>query len=441
MTHRSLRAALSSLCLVALALACAPACSAEEPRTEASPEPWLRLVDVGEGRLKLEVGERVYTHPDHPSVTMIGAIHIADPRYYDHLDETLKQFDLVLYEGVGPEGAGEVPEDLSDEERVERTESRIRLLAMLLERDRFGATQSEDRAWEGYPETLDDFEARLEALDHARALEWLDAAREDAWGNPLRYELTDDPERYTILSYGADAEAGGRGVDRDLSFALQPAITDAELGASPNIQQQMARTFGLAFQLEEMSHDDPTHVNSDLSIDEVRALLEEKGGDGTMIFGMLDGSGGMAAVAGTVLRAIEFMPGGRAMGKLMMMEMLANADQILEGSANQPGMENMGALFDVIINDRNAKVIEDLQRFLKMKRADIDDVAIIYGVGHMPDLEERLIDELGYELAESDWNLAMRLDVRRAGISEAQANMIRMQIRTQLEAMRSAGEG
>jgi len=122
------------------------------------------------------------------------------------------------------------------------------------------------------------------------------------------------------------------------------------------------------------------------------------------------------------------------------MEMLANADQILAGSANQPGMEGMDALFDVIINDRNAKVIQDLERFLKMKRADINDIAIIYGAGHMPGLEERLINELGYELAESDWNLAMRMDVRRAGISEAQANMIRMQIRTQLEAMRSGDE-
>lgn len=429
MMHRPFTKLAALFALVAPTLALTTSCTAQEPEPS---EPWLEVTDDGKGTLRLRVAERTYTKEGSPSVTMIGAIHIADPRFYGHLTKTLEEFDIVLYEGVGPEGAGELTEDLSDEQRATRTESRIRLLAILLEQQRRG-----DDAWTSYPATIDALDERLSAGGTgSRGLSFLDAARTDGWGNPLVYDVSNDATDFTIVSLGADGAKGGNGVDRDLAYAMQPPLNDAELGGEPGLQQRMAKTFGLAFQGDVMSHDFPNHINADLSVDEVRDLLEARGGDGGAIFGMLDGSSGMATIIGTVLSIIEFLPGGPEMGKLMMMEMLANADLALAGAGNQEGMEEYAALMEVIINDRNVKVIEDLRDVLTMKRAGIDEVAIIYGAGHMLDLHDRLVRDLGYELAESDWNLAIRLNLQRAGIPQGTADMIRDQVRTQLESMR-----
>ncbi|MEM1422786.1 MAG: type II secretion system protein GspG [Planctomycetota bacterium] len=410
----------------------APACAQEASEQE----PWLRVDDSRRGVLDLDVAERRYTMAGAPDVTLVGAIHIGDPRYYMHLEKTLSAFDIVLYEGVGPAGAGELSDDLTDEQRVSRTESRLRLFAMMLESTKRAAGDG----WTGYPQTVEGVRAMMVELDMgARSIEFLEAASSDGWGRPLMYEATGGGEDFRLLSYGADGEQDGRGVDRDLSFDLQPPLSDAELGGEPGLQQKMAKTFGLAFQGDIMSHDYDNHINSDLSIDEVRDLLEAKGGDGSMIFGMLDGSSGMAAMADVVFRLIEWIPGGSAMGKLMIMEMLANADDALAMAGQQQGVENPGALMEVIIVDRNLKVIEDLKPFLRTKRMWNEGIAVIYGAGHMPDLHDRLL-AMGYELSESDWNLAMRLNTRREGIDPMTADLIRGQIRSQLEMMTRQAE-
>ncbi len=401
-------------------------------------EPWIRVDDTRQGVLDLDVAERVYTKEGMPNVTLVGAIHIGDPRFYKHLTKTLEAFDVVLYEGVGPSGAGELPADLSDEERVKRTEGRIRLFATMLEAMKRGAEASEEQTWDGYPADLDALHERAHELDLGdRQLEWISDSATDAWGRPLLYSATEGGSDFTLVSYGADGKEGGRGVDRDLSIAIQPPLSDAELGAEPGLQQKMADTFGLAFQGDIMSHDFENHINADLSVDEVRTLLEEKGGDGSMIFGMLDGSSSMAAMADIVFSIIKFIPGGSAMGKLMIMEMLANADDALAVAGAQPGMGNPEALMEVIIVDRNKKVIEDLKGQLASKRMWNNGIGVIYGAGHMQDLHERML-ALGYELTESDWNLAIRLNLRKEGIPESAANMMRMQIRSQIKAMTGA---
>ncbi len=432
LSNRSFAPLAASFALAATGLALSAAPAIASSATSEEQEPWIKVDDSREGLLDLKVAERVYTKAGAPTITMIGAIHIADPRYYGHLSKTLEEFDVVLYEGVGPGGAGELTPDLTDEQRVRRTESRIRLLAMLLERQRIAAESAieedpEAEPWAGFPETIEAIGASLES---ERAQSWFDAAQNDGWGRPLIYALKENGA-YAIRSLGADGKEGGRGVNRDLSFALQPPISDGELGITPGLQQRMAQTFGLAFQGDHMSHDHPNHINADLSVDEIQDLLDEKGGDGSMIFGMLDGSSGMASIAGTVLRLIEVIPGGRSYGKLMMMEMLANADDAL--SAGGPGMGDTGALMEVIIVDRNIAVMEDLQAVLDA--GEHQNIGVIYGAGHMKDFHERLVEDLGYEMTSDDWNLAMRLNLRRAGINPATANMMRTQIRGQIKAM------
>lgn len=39
----------------------------------------------------------------------------------------------------------------------------------------------------------------------------------DPWGNKIQYQLSDDGRAFAVISYGADGQANGSGLNRDLS--------------------------------------------------------------------------------------------------------------------------------------------------------------------------------------------------------------------------------
>ncbi len=385
---------------------------------------WIRLVEDPDTTLHMDVGMREYAHEsgEGPTVTLVGAVHIGARPYYRGLQRLLdEEFDLVLYEGVNPEGTSG-GEDLNEGERRELTKNRLRLVAMLLER-----AKMEDGA---YPESLDALAASLEGKSRPSA--WLEIARRDAWGHVLDYRRSGDGFR--LMSMGADGEPGGSRAGRDMDFAEQRALSDAELGVEPGLQARLAKTFRLTFQLDEMREDGEHWVNSDMSIDEINRRVEAAGGDGSMLFSMLDGSGGMMKMAGAVLSLVEALPGAPQRGQLMIMELLSNVDEL----ENMPGMPGGQALMRVIIEDRNQVVIEDLREVLH-REAPPARIAVLYGAGHMPDLVERMEEQLGYVASgPMEWNTSMRLNLERAGIAKMEHMMLRAEILRQLEAAQNA---
>lgn len=387
---------------------------------------WLRLVEDPDTTLHMDVGMREYAHESGvgPTITLVGAVHIGARPYYRALQRLLdEEFDLVLYEGVNPEGTSS-GEDLSESERRDLTKNRLRLVAMLLER-----AKMEEGA---YPESLDALAASLEGK--SRPSGWLEIARRDAWGHGLDYRRTE--EGFRLVSFGADGEPGGRRSARDVDFAEQRALSDAELGSEPGLQARLARTFRLTFQLDEMREDGDHWVNSDMSIDEINRRVEAAGGDGSMLFSMLDGSGGMMQMVGAVLTLVEALPGAPQRGQLMIMELLSNVDDL----ENMPGMPGGQALMRVIIEDRNQVVIDDLREVLAQDEPPVR-IAVLYGAGHMPDLVERMEEQLGYVASgPMEWNTAMRLNLERAGIPKMEHMMLRAEILRQLEAAQQAGE-
>jgi len=367
------------------------------------------------------VGHRTYEREGGPSVTLVGAVHIGDPRFYEALEKRLEAHDVILFEGVGPPGSGADAKDLSAREKAEWSERRVRLLAML-------ATQAKQETGE-YPETLDELRTAMGDRENS----WVDNAATDAWGNHLEYAVVDG--ELDIVSFGKDGEPGGRGSSGDLRLSDMPALSDAETGAEPGIQKRIADTFDLTFQLDEMSHAGEKYVNSDLSIDEIDRLISEGGGDGSMLFDMIGGEGFMTAIAGFVLDLIERMPGVAVRGKVMLMEMLASSDEIFE--AGVPGMEG---LFEVLIEKRNERVMDDLATLIEGGIEYENGVAIIYGAGHMKDMEKRLRERFGYSPVDEGWTTAMRVDLARAGISETEMSFIRMSIEQQLSVIRARSE-
>ena len=413
------------LALTLLILPSAAVALADEEQHE--PQAWIRLVEDDDSTLHMDVGMRTFEHVsgEGPTITLVGAVHIGARPYYRTLQRMLdNDFDLVLYEGVNPEGTSSTRDaELTQSERADRTRNRIRLVAILLEQVK--------RETGSYPESLD---ALAESLaNNHRASTWLETARIDAWGNPLNYIPNDDRSAFRLVSHGSDGRPGGRNHAADLDFAQQRPLNPTELGAEPGLQARLARTFRLSFQLEEMDEDGEHWVNSDMSIDEINRRVEAAGGDGSMLFGMLDGSGGMMRLAGAMLSLVEAIPGAAQRGQLMMMEMLSQVDDL----ESLPGMPGGEALLRVIIRDRNQVVIDDLQSFLSRENPPTR-IAVLYGAGHMPDLEQRMLDQLGYRPAEPmRWNTAMRLNLNRAGIPRMEHMMLRAEIMRQLDAARA----
>jgi general secretion pathway protein G len=382
-------------------------------------------------RVRLEVAIREFRPPapDQPAVFLAGAVHIGDRAYYERLQEFLDSRDVVLYESVKPAGLGAPEHDpvMDDAARVKKTERRIRFLAI--------ATEEFRREQGRLPESLDELAGRGDP--RIGSLVRLSAS--DAWGGVIRFVLTDKgPRGFDITSLGADGAEGGEGPARDLRFADQRPLSAEERGGGHALQEEIARSMGLVFQLDAMRHEGANWRNSDMSIDQVQRRLDEEDAGGDMIFTMLDGSSFMAKLATGLLRFIGSTPSGQAMLKLMIVELLGRAEELMGA---MPG--NMGAMLDVLVVDRNKVVIADLRRVIAEEKG-VRTVGIIYGAGHLPDLHERLVGELGYEPAGDQWNTAIDIDLDAAGIPAFQARQIRAMFRTsidmQLRALKRAKE-
>lgn len=401
---------------------------------------FIRVVSEDDGKtLKLQLASRKLVRADGtgPTLYLTGAVHIADRTFYDALQKFLDDKDVVLFEGVKPPGAGAMQHaKLGDsaEERVTATKRRIQLLALFVEKYKAGKAD--------YPIKLDALASGIEPKLAKMLSPGMD---NDAWGRPLVYQLTTTERKtvegaireshFDIISYGADGKPGGDGPDADIAYSKQKPVkaTDLKEGEE-GIQQQLAQSMGLVFQLDCMDHNKPNWRNSDLSIDQLQDRLEMGGADADELFSMLDGDSFMGYMAGLVLKVIGYFPSISTMFKMMMVDMLANADEMMGAL---PG--NMGAMMDVIIKDRNQVVMDDLTALIK-NEPGIKTVGIIYGAGHLPDLEERLANQLGYHAAGDQWFTAITVDVTKTGMGVKQANQMRDMMKSMMQKQMKAAK-
>jgi hypothetical protein len=429
---------------------------AEQP-AKPSPADYVRAVEEdGGNHVRLDVGIRTFRPAagrTGPEVSLVGAVHIADQKFYDEVQRFLDSQDVVLFEAVKPSGAkasGEgAPQD--DAAKVAATKRRIRLVAMFVQRykTKHGA----------YPATVEDLRTGLSA----RYGQLVDSADKDAWGRVLVYTVLPPAPKapasgdgsapapkksrgFDIVSYGADGQPGGEGVDADLRFADQKALRKAEVGEQEGLQQQMADAFGLVFQLQGVNYDRPKWRNSDMTIDQVQERLEKAGADGGSLFSMLDGSSVFGQLASMALKLVSILPSGQVTMKLMMVDMLSHADEMMAKMAEQaadgkapPGMAGMGKMMDVLIKDRNGVVLDDLKAVIEHE-PEVKTVGIFYGAGHLGDMEERLRNDFGYEPSGTRWVPAIDVDLRAAGMTAEQGRQMRAMFKNAIEAQLGKGK-
>jgi hypothetical protein len=402
---------------------------------------YTRAVESDQGAtIELQVSARtmVPKNPSAPLVKLVGVTHIGDKAYYRALQEYLDAQDLVLYEGVKPPGVdkgGAEAGDETDAQRATRTERRIRMLAMLVERYR--------RDHKDIPDTI---EVMIEGLG-GPARKIARGVLNDAWDRPIAYvpaasapatEGSPAPRRtFDLMSLGADGAPGGEGPAADLRFSDQKPLSKDERSGGGGMQENLARSLGLEFQLAVIDYDRPNWRNSDMSVDQVQKDLAELGASADMLFGMLDGSSVSAKIVNIILAFVRSSPAMAASAKVMLVETMASADAMLQ----RAGGGNMGALMKVIIEHRNDAVLADLRAALDEK-APRRSIALFYGAGHLPDMRRKL-EAMGYTLDESQdrWFTAIRVNAKESGIAPEQIKMVRDMIRRSMPGGPPAADG
>lgn len=228
---------------------------------------------------------------------------------------------------------------------------------------------------------------------------------------------------------------------------------DGEEGDA-GLQRQLADAFGLCFQLEEIDYDRAGWRNSDMTMEQLvwrfsgnegpypggGPTLEQlqasgdkdKDGDGggaeiEALMGMLDGSSVGAKVAGFMLKMIGSSPMASSIGRVMMIEMLSRADELM---AAAPG--GMGEFLAVLIGERNQVVLDDLAELLE-KEPDVESIAIFYGAGHLLEMEQQLAEQLGFERVEDQWFEAITIDLEKENLNPFLVNQFRAMLSNALD--------
>jgi len=180
------------------------------------------------------------------------------------------------------------------------------------------------------------------------------------------------------------------------------------------LQMKLARGLGLQFQIDAINYRRPHFVHADLTVEELDGGPEEDEGGGD--------EPGKAGEEGTKPRRRGGLPkelqGLEALVKLAE-PLFAGIDKPAETPEARKKVRARKKMFgqmlgnataflpllfgkklnDLLIVRRNAVVLKRL----KEVPAGTRTVAVFYGAGHLPDLERRIVEDLGYRRAGARW--------------------------------------
>ena len=208
-------------------------------------------------------------------------------------------------------------------------------------------------------------------------------------GDPAYYEqLNELFESYDVLLFELVAPAD----------AMVTQRVAKRKGLLSTTQVGLTRLLGLSFQLDEINYDRENFVHADLSPSELKQSMEDRGESLYVYFWRL--------FYASVDNYAKDPLGLNDMQKISSVLSAGQDDSLKTLIAYE--MTDMGQLQDVlgedsgssIIGARNQRAINVLQREIA---AGAKHIGIFYGVAHMPDLEERLLDQVGLEYEKTSW--------------------------------------
>ena len=206
------------------------------------------------------------------------------------------------------------------------------------------------------------------------------------------------------LSYYAELNRRFASYDSVLYELIAPAGTVIPAGG-PERRSLLASTqvavknmLGLAFQLDEIDYSRANFVHADLSPEQFTASMEARNETfyeyfwKVFFFATKEYAKDPLATRDLDLLAALFATDQQRALKIEFAKELLNMDAVTDSLDGPDG--------STLISERNKQAIKILG-----ERMDAGDrrIAIFYGAGHLADLEQRLIDNFGLELAQVTW--------------------------------------
>ena len=169
-------------------------------------------------------------------------------------------------------------------------------------------------------------------------------------------------------------------------------------------QISMTKLLDLSFQLDEIDYEAPNFVHADLSPDELRESMADRGESlyvyfWRIFFASLNeyAKDPLGLRDWEMLSAVVTAEEDNAFKTMIAYEM-TNIDQVRNVLGDDSGSAVIGA--------RNQRAIDVLKREID---GGAKRIGIFYGVAHMPDLETRLIEQLGLFYKRTTWVDAWQL--------------------------------
>lgn len=187
--------------------------------------------------------------------------------------------------------------------------------------------------------------------------------------------------------------------------ALGPNRMDKRSGILSNTQVGIMKLLDLSFQLDEINYDAANFVHADLSPSEMRASMEARGESLYVYFWrMFFASMNEYAKDPLGLKDLEILSSAISSGqdnsfKVMAAYEIANVELARDMLGNDSD--------NAVIGARNQRAIDVLRKEIE---GGAKRIGIFYGVAHMPDLEERLLDQIGLAYDGTAWIDAWQLD-------------------------------
>ena len=396
-----------SACILGALLSTAP-----EP-SQVKELQWLKSSVRPDESAQLLIASRRYVNPDHENrnIWLVGVAHIGDAEFYQAIGDLMADHDLVLYESV-MEQASRGASGETSEAKLLNTNASMHWLANL--------AASVELVDGEAPRSIDQLQERSRIIDR-RMVDAVRSTRTDAWGHP--FGIARNGNQTQILSLGQDGLPGGEGLDSDLTV---PIITEGRDVPSRGIQESLAEGLGLKYQLAQLPYEQPDWIVSDMTWERLQSRFQEEGIQ-------LEGSSLPAGLVKILLRLIpimDMMSGGTVSDglKVALIEVLGKNDAV-EIAMKQFG-DGVGG--EILINERNAVVIEDLNSELEDQRHS--NISVLYGAGHMADMDVRLKAD-GWSPVEERWLPAISVDLKESNLTSAEMSMIRNSINMALSRM------
>jgi len=201
-------------------------------------------------------------------------------------------------------------------------------------------------------------------------------------------KLNERFREYDVLLYELVAPEDAIGTNR----------LEKRKGFLSGAQVGMTKLLDLSFQLDEINYDQVNFVHADLSPEELRQSMEDRGESLYVYFWRI-----------FFASLNEYAKDPLGLRDMEMVSAMLSSDQ--DGSFKTMiayEMTNFDQVQDILGEDSGSAVIGARnQRAIDVLKREIDSgakrIGIFYGVAHMPDLEERLLEQLGLAYEKTDW--------------------------------------